>query len=135
MPDFGKINLAALPSHKIVEFPQGKGKDAKMIKCIVLPIEKNNMFISEKGNVYLDLVIFAMKNPQTDKDGGVTQTHIVKQSLPKAVRESMTREEQQAQPILGGMVIYAGDRNTAERQAEQDASFTADAGSDDDLPF
>ena len=133
MANFGKLNLAALASHKIVEFPQGKEKNAPKIKCIVIPIEKNHLFLSDKGNVFLDLVAFDLKTPQTDKDGAVTQTHIVKQSLPKDVREKMTKEEQMAMPILGGLCIlgFSGNGNI-EKEATQDTSFTA---SDDDLPF
>lgn len=134
MADFGKINLAALASHKIVEFPQGKEKDAPKIKCIVIPIEKNNLFLSDKGNVFLDLVVFDLKKPQVDKDGATTQTHIVKQSLPKDVREKMTKEEQLAMPILGGLCMLSGNGFVQEKQAVEDNSFSApDTG--DDLPF
>jgi len=131
---FGKLNLASLKSHRIVEFPQGKEKNAPKIKCIVIPIEKNGLFHSEKGNVFVDLVIFDLKTPQTDKDGAITQTHIIKQSLPKDVREKMTKEEQLAMPIIGSLCIIDGNTTQVEKAAVQDDSFSApDTG--DDLPF
>lgn len=131
MAHFGKINLAALSSHKIAEFPV-KGSDEK-IKCIVLPIEKNNLFLSEKGNVFLDLVAFELKTPLLDKDGAVLQTHLLKQSLPKDVRAKMTKEESMAQPIIGSMAII--ENFNFEKPAEQDTSFTAEGDTGDDLPF
>lgn len=131
MAHFGKINLAALSSHKIAEFPV-KGSDEK-IKCIVLPIDKNNLFLSDKGNVYLDIVAFELKSPTVDKDGAVTQTHLVKQSLPKKVRDAMSKDEQMNQPIIGSMAIL--DNSGFEKPAEQDTSFTASADAGGDIPF
>ena len=131
MAHFGKINLAALSSHKIAEFPV-KGSDKK-IKCIVLPIEKNNLFLSDKGNVYIDIVAFELKTLTLDKDGAVTQTHIVKQSLPKKVRDAMSKDEQMNQPIIGSMAIVSS--TGFEKPAEEDSSFSASADDGGDLPF
>lgn len=130
MAEFGKINLAALPSHRIMEFPVAGSKTEK-IECIVIPIKKNHLFRSEKGNVYMDIVMFSQKEPMKDKDGAIIQTHLVKQSLPKEVREAMTKEEQMAQPIIGSLCII-GAGMQQERVAVQDTSIP---DTDDDLPF
>jgi hypothetical protein len=135
MADFGKINLAALPSHKIVEFAQ-KGS-SKKLKCIVLPIDKNHLFLSDKGNVFLDMVIFKMKEPNTDEEtGAITQTHLVKQSLSKEVRNKMTEEEKMNQPIIGNLNIWEGSGKFIEKQASPDDSIVSpDEDTGEDLPF
>lgn len=130
MADFGKINLAALPSHKIASFAVKGSKE--QIECIILPLKKNHLFKSDKGNVYLDWVGFKLNTPQTDDEGAVTNTHLIKQSLPKEVRAQMSEEEKRQQPIIGNMnVFYGGTR--AEKPAEEDTSIESPSG--DDLPF
>lgn len=130
MADFGKINLAALASHRVMEI--SVAGSTEKIKAIVIPIEKNNLHLSEKGNVFLDLVLYKIKEPKKDKDGAITQTHLIKQSLPKEVREKMTKDEMMAQPILGSLLINDFDGTFVEKPATQDESL---AGNDDDLPF
>lgn len=133
MADFGKINLAALPSHKIASFAQAGSKET--IECIVIPIKKNHLYKSEKGNVYLDIVAFKLKEPMKDDDGAVQQTHLVKQSLPKEVRASMSEDDKKNQPIIGNLNIYdGGGSGYQEREAVQDTSFGAPADGGD-LPF
>jgi hypothetical protein len=131
MADFGKINLATL-RHKIVTFDK-KGSKEK-IECIVIPIKDNHLFKSEKGNVFADLVIFKMKEPQKDKDGATTQTHLIKQSLSKEVREKQTDTEKREQPIFGSLNMYDGDGTYVEREAKEDSSI-GDTGKDEDLPY
>ena len=84
------LNLAALPHAAIIK--SGKNKD---VDCLLIPIELANLFKSEKGGVYLNLIHFEMKDV---KDYG---DHIVKQSFSKEVREKMTEEQKKAIPIIG----------------------------------
>ena len=85
-----KLNIAKLKS-KIMDFKGTAGP----VKCLVIPIEENHLFYSEKtGAVYIDLVGF-------ESDKLADWTHAVKQSLPKEVRDKMTKEEQYAYPYLG----------------------------------
>ena len=100
-------------------------------KCLVIPIEDNNLFVSANADgtpkaVYLDLSAFALREPKYD------QTHLVKQSLPKEVREKMSKEELDAMPILGGMKAFENVSNNA-----ADACNAPIVGVDsvDDLPF
>lgn len=130
MADFGKINLAALASHRIMEI--SVAGSTEKIKAIVIPIEKNHLHLSDKGNVYLDLVAYKMKEPSKDKDGAVTQTHLIKQSLPKEIREKMTKEELMAQPIMGSLLISEYNGYT-EKPAVQDDTIAPNG--EDDLPF
>lgn len=131
MADFGKINLATL-KHKVASFEK-KGSKEK-IECIVIPIKENHLFKSEKGNVFADLVIFKMKESQKDKDGATTQTHIIKQSLPKEVREKQTDAEKREQPIFGSLNMYDGDGTYVEREAKEDSSI-GETDMNEDLPF
>lgn len=129
MADFLKLNLAALPSYKIVEL---KDADGKKFEALVLPIKKNHLFLSEKGNIYMDLVMFKRKEPMRNAEGRVDQTHIIKQSLPEDVRKKMTDDEKKNQPIIGSANIYDGGHAEA-AAPEQDTSFRGEV--DDDLPF
>ena len=110
------INLAALKHAVIVN--HGKNKD---VPCVVIPIEPNHLYKSDKGGLYLNLIHFEMKE---EKEYG---THIIKQSLPKEVREAMSDEEKNAMPILGNSKF-------GEYTPNNEASAPV-IGSDDDLPF
>lgn len=73
-----------------------------VLRCLVIPVEDNNIFVTTDENnhpkaAYIDLTAWELKNPKYD------ETHMIKQSLPKEVREKMTDEEKKAIPILGGL--------------------------------
>lgn len=76
--------------------------------------------------VYLDLSAFALREPKYD------QTHLVKQSLPKEVREKMSKEELDAMPILGGMKAFESVLNNA---ADACNAPIVGVARIDDLPF
>ena len=101
-------------------------------RCLVVPIEENHLFVSANDDgspkaVYLDLNAFALREPKYD------QTHLVKQSLPKDVRESMTKEQLDAMPILGGMKTF--DNTPVNAAATCDAAFVQPLNNNSDLPF
>ena len=115
----GKINLLNLiAAKKMIKGAAGE------IECLVIPIEKNKLFVGEKG-IYLDLVAFDIKKQVESKD-----THIVKQSFSKEEREKMTEDELKALPILGNLCVLTGERGEA-----APVSDTKTIGPDDDLPF
>lgn len=102
-----------------------------VLRCLVIPVEDNNIFVTTDENnhpkaAYIDLTAWELKNPKYD------ETHMIKQSLPKEVREKMTDEEKKAIPILGGLkpVIFES-KNAA---SSCDAPF-AQTQNLDDLPF
>ena len=117
----GKINLASL-EHKVIKTKNGTD-------CIVLPIKSNNLFLSEKGNVFLD--ISANEHINAEKK----QTHIVNQSVPKDVYDKLKAAGEYA-PTLGNLTDWeklSGGGN-GEPTPNQSANFDP-AGSDEDLPF
>ena len=115
----GKINLQTLKHVKMEQ----KGKSG-MVQGIFIPFEVNHLFVGEKG-IYLDLAAFPLKEP---KD---YQTHLVKQSLPKDVREKMSEAEKKEQPIIGSLNFA----NSTPSEVNNDANGGAVVGPDDDLPF
>lgn len=107
-----------------------KGK-AQTKRCLVIPIEDNNLFVSANIDgkvkaVYIDLNAYALREPKYE------QTHLVKQALSKEVRECMTEEQVKALPILGGLKPF---NNTPINAANTcDAPF-AQPIENEDLPF
>jgi hypothetical protein len=118
-----KLNLTAF-KHGLV-----KGKTADEV-IICIPIKANSLFMSEKKNVYLDIVGFDF----TDKsDKQYKDTHLLKQSFTKDELASMTEEQRKALPIIGNARVSSG---TAHAEAAPN-SVTGDdiANGVDDLPF
>lgn len=102
-----------------------------VLRCLVIPVEDNNIFVTTDENnhpkaAYIDLTAWELKNPKYD------ETHMIKQSLPKEVREKMTDKEKKAIPILGGLkpVIFE-----SQNAASSCAAPIAQTQNSDDLPF
>lgn len=100
-------------------------------RCLVIPIEDNHFFVSANADgtpkaVYMDLVAYALREPKYD------QTHLVKQSLSKEVREQITEEQIKGMPILGGAKLF---NNTPINQVDTCNAPFMQSGNDDDLPF
>lgn len=125
-----RLDLRKLPAAGVANI---KGKDGRPHKCIVIDIDAAHLFHSEKGAVYLDCIAWENKD-------GISQygdTHMVKQSLPKAVREQLAalpQEQREAQTrILGNM------RPSTEIQLTQTpppVTTTMETfGGGEDLPF
>ncbi|MFA5715423.1 MAG: hypothetical protein WC998_06770 [Candidatus Paceibacterota bacterium] len=115
----GKINLLQL--HAVRKMINGQ---AGLVECLVIPIEKNRLFIGEKG-VYLDLIAFEIEKPKE----GSKDTHLVKQSFSKDMRDTMTEDELKKMPILGNLQIWSEntESNTTSSNEVQDELS--------DLPF
>ncbi|MBE9490868.1 MAG: hypothetical protein IMY67_11280 [Bacteroidetes bacterium] len=114
----GKLNLAML-KHVIMEKTSAKNKKKK-IKGIFIPIEENDLFLSEKGNVFLDIIAFDSVNEE------YKQTHAVKQSFDK---DKYTKEELREKPYLGSLNANIGGGEATPQAAG------AEVGEDDDVPF
>lgn len=104
-----------------------KTKSGEMIDVVTLPIKNNNLFLSEKGNCYLDLIGFEVAPEKRKTD----DTHLVKQSLPKDVQEKMSEEEKRAMPILGNLRVWGN----VEQEPVQSADLPPAPESTDQLPF
>lgn len=101
-------------------------------RCLVVPIEDNHLFesVNEDGSpkaVYFDLNAFALREAKYE------QTHLIKQSLPKEMRESMTKEQLDAMPILGGLKPL--NNTLANATAIDNAPFAQPMDNEEDLPF
>jgi hypothetical protein len=118
----GKLNLLNL--HGAVKMIPGK---MGPVECVVIPLEKNKLFKGEKG-IYLDLIAFEIAHDKRRE--GSKDTHLVKQSFSKEVRESMTEEQIKSLPILGS--LQAWDESFTESEP---VSSSTTLGEDDDLPF
>jgi len=117
-----KINLTAL-KHGLVK---GKTEGETLIN---IPVKANKLFLSEKKNVFLDIVGFdyTPKDPEKDKN-----THLLKQSLSKEEREKMTEAEQKEIPILGNAQVMDDQRGESSPNSVTPNEI---ANEIDDLPF
>jgi hypothetical protein len=90
-----KINLSNLKS--VTQWQDG---ESGPVECIIIPIDANFLYRGSSG-LYLDLTAFQIRNPKE----GMKDTHILKQSLPKEVYETLTDEEKKAMPIMGNAMV------------------------------
>ena len=122
----GKMNLAKLVS--VVR--KRKTKSGEEIDVLIIPIKKNNLYLSQKGAVYLDIVAF--------ESGSIKEyTHMVKQSIGGDVYKAMTDQEKRDKPILGNLE-YIGDSPAPTQTASADLpkeDIVEDTEPSDDLPF
>ncbi len=112
-----KIDLAKLQSSALVNITGKTGTK----KCIVIPVEDAGLYVGEKG-VYLDLTAFELREVKFD------QTHIVKQSMKKELYNSLTEEERNAIPIIGGIKMFQSPSMPSD-------NLTLSPEEADDLPF
>lgn len=125
----GKIDLTKIPGAFVREL---KGSTATK-KCVIIPEGGLGLTVGEKG-FYLDLAVFERKTPGTYGD-----THFMKVSITKELRDAMTEEQRNAIPIIGNLKIEKPANPTMENIAAMMAPSTpaAPAGGQmfDDLPF
>ena len=98
---------------------------------VFIPVDDNNLFISADEDLkpkgaYLDFM--AWENQQPGKYG---DTHSLRQSLAKEVRDRMTEDELKAVPYFGNMKPYEAT-NAAQTVAAPIAQVDENI---DDLPF
>jgi hypothetical protein len=133
----GKINLAKF-EHKLMEF---KMLDGTKEECIVVPIKKNSLLRTEKGNVFFDIVAFEIPQEKRkivkvktgDKEfDRYESTHIVSQSYDAKKREEM-KSAGTYSPTLGNIT----DSNLQLSSSGSEAANVSEsfAAVDDDLPF
>lgn len=123
----GRLNLLKFKNACIITV-QGKSS-AK--KGVFIPVDDNAIFVTagddqKARGAYIDFM--AWENQQPGKYG---DTHSLRQSLAKEVRERMTDEELKAVPYIGNMKPYEIPNAARTVEAPQ---ATVDEGMDD-LPF
>lgn len=96
------------------------------IECLVIPIEKNRLFRGDKG-IYLDIVGFEIDPAK--RNANSKDTHILKQSFSKEVREAMSEDELRSLPILGNLQVWDGTSSS------EPVSSSVTQAENDDLPF
>lgn len=121
-----KINLLKFKNACIVTV---KGKNSNK-RGVFIPIEDNHLFVTadedlKAKGVYMDAIVWENREP-----GKFGDTHAIRQSLPKEVRDKMNEEELKAIPFIGNMKPY--EQSNA---ATSVAAPIAEAEPDDDLPF
>lgn len=94
------------------------------VECVVIPVEKNKLFVGKNG-VYLDLIAFEITNKKSESK----DTHLLKQSFSKEIREAMSEQELKDLPILGGLQVWDGQ---TEAEPVSDMTVQDEAS---DLPF
>lgn len=117
-----RLNLAALKRTDIKELPKKDGSGT--IRCVVIPVEENNIFVSEKGNIFLTLDAWSTDSPY--------HTHRIRRTLTKMEREQMTKEEKNAM-WCGDMkpINYNGNNNGYKQNNAQQQT----QNSYEDIPF
>lgn len=118
-----KINLSTL-KHGLV-----KGKtEGETLICI--PVKANQLFLSEKGNVFFDIVGFEYDD-KSDKQ--YKDTHLLKQSFSKEYLESLTEEQRKALPIIGNARVSESGKRSESAPNSVTGGSVADGV--EDLPF
>ena len=104
-----------------------QGKNATK-KCVIIPVEDcDSMFLGEKG-CYLNMTAIEMSETKFN------DTHCIKGDIPKEKRESMSEEQRNAVPIIGGMKPLK-PRQIPSMEVTKTIGQDAFAPDDDDLPF
>ena len=110
------INLFKLKNCGITHLT---GRSGETKKCLVIPVEDNQLFVSEKG-VYLNMTAIP-------SDKIEIQTHFKKEYL-----ETLSDEERKALPILGG---FSKPKDVTPENNTEYSSAVAESAPADDLPF
>jgi hypothetical protein len=120
MTNYGiKIDLLKLQGSFVTNI---KGRTMTK-RCLVVPIDDARLYLGEKG-CYLDLAAIELQNQQ------YSDTHCIKQQLPKEEYEALSEEERRAMPILGGL------REIERKQQSMTVNGNVDVSQDDsDVPF
>lgn len=110
-----------------------KGKSSQK-QCVCIPIEDNYLYVSADDNlkpkaVYSDI----NANQYEDGKSPYGDTHYLRLSVPKEIREKMTDEEKKAIPYLGNMK----PSQIPAKQSDEVNTPTYSVPEDDldDLPF
>jgi hypothetical protein len=119
-----KVNLTKIAGSHFITLPGKKGPT----KCIVMPVDDCNLYVGEKG-VYLDLTAYQYK------DQKFVDTHFIKPNLPKEVFDAMTKDQQDAIDICGGVKPIQPKQMAAAESSEFIPPVAEGAEGGSDLPF
>lgn len=114
-----KLDLSKMKNVFIKEI-QGS---SRTLQCVCIPIRDNNIFVSERKSIYLDMQATPL---QSERYG---QSHLIKPKVGSENWKAMSEEERKAIPIIGNLApITYGDEGGQESQQtnSQDRPRTAD---------
>lgn len=87
-----------------------QGKSGNLVDCIIIPKQLNNVFSSEKGGRYLDLVCIETPNSEYG-------SHMVTISKTKEEQEQeKTTGERIRKPIVGNLKPFGGQQGCGETE-------------------
>lgn len=119
-----KVNLTKIAGAHFITLGGRRGPT----KCIVMPVEDRNLYVGEKG-VYLDLTAFQYKEQK------FADSHFIKPNLPKEVFDGMTKEQQDAIEICGGVKPIQPKQMATAETSEFVPPVGEGAAEGSDLPF
>lgn len=98
-----KLDLAKLCNAQVVDV-QGR-------KCVVIPVDDNGIFLSQRGSIYLDLVARENAEPKYG------QTHYIKRNVSKKTFAEMTNEARDSvKNIVGNLAPFEFENNNTAPQ-------------------
>lgn len=123
-----KIDLTAFTGVGTINLSR---KNGQLKRCLVIPIEENHLYEGEKG-IYADFIAWEMREK---KENG--STHLIKQSLPKEIRDNLTDLEKRALPIFGDLRDAMVEKKEMETYSVPDNNpgYATAPEPVDDLPF
>lgn len=122
-------NIALTQFKHVIE--KRKNTKGEQITCLVIPLEQNDLTLTEKGNVYVNWVAWDRKT--VSQVEGDKSTHLINQQLPKEKAEAM-KAQKIYPPTLGNLTNWADVPQTGApgEPAPNTVDMTANP---DDLPF
>ena len=123
----GKFNLLKFKNSCIVSV---KGK-SETKRGVFIPIDDNNRFIDADEELKPKGAYFDFNTWENQQPGKYGDTHSIRQSLAKGIRDRMTDEELKSVPYLGNMKPYVIEN--AAKSVE--APITQVDEGMEDLPF
>lgn len=128
-----KLNLKQL-KHVERDFTGQDG--VTKLKCLIIPIEENMIYMGEKG-AYLNITAIEIKD-RSKLAADQKDTHLLKQDMPKEKYDLMSEEQRKAMPILGHAILW-GRQESAPVASNSLSNSAVDAymnqEESDDLPF
>lgn len=127
------INFARMQNVQIVTNREGK-------KAVLIPVEENDIYISERGNVYASFVMWGNRSGSLDEYG---KSHKIKQDFSLKYIESHPQFTQSltipfvgsAKPLVSRPSSTQVHDDDAPTQAPTSGNQSAASSFNDDMPF
>lgn len=103
--------------------------DVRGRKCVVIPVEENGIYISEKGTIVLSFYMTKMNEEKWGK------THALKRRLNREEYLSMTKAQRDSTPIVGYFEPYRSKEDDSSYALEQPKRYNNSNDDLNGLPF